>query len=401
MGTQADILFQTEQFCYQGGEWTVDSFPILDSEQTLVIIFGAPSFGTQPLAIQQLIDAYPKAHIIGCSTAGEIFNRQLLDESLSVAVLRFGKTDLRTAYAEVSSAGESFEAGIELANKLNSQNLKGIFLLSDGLQVNGSELVSGLNTRIDASVVITGGLAADGDRFESTWIIKEGQLEQGYVSALGFYGDHVELNYGVKGGWDIFGPERRVSKSKGNVVYEIDDKPALELYKRYLGDLSEKLPSSALRFPLAMRNKNNPKVPLVRTILAIDEETQSMTFAGDVPENATVQLMKANVDRLIDGAAEAAMQALRGKESQSSSSEANQVSGQSSSTEALCIAISCVGRRLVLGEYSEEELEASLDVLPKETKQIGFYSYGELSPSVTGTCELHNQTMTLTVINEK
>lgn len=389
MSSLSDTLFQSEQFCYQNGKWTVESFPSLDSEQTLIIIFGASSFASEPHAIKQITDAYPKSHIIGCSTSGEIFNKQLNDESLSVIVLRFAKTQLRTTYAEVSDTSESFEAGVELANKLNSPELKGIFLLSDGLIVNGSELISGLNTHIDSSVAITGGLASDGTRFESTWIIKEGLLKQGYASAVGFYGDHVQFSYGVKGGWDIFGPERRVSKSEGNVLYEIDDQPALELYKRYLGEEAEQLPSSSLRFPFAMRDENNSEIPLVRTVLAVDEEAQSLIFAGDITENATVQLMKINMDRLIDGASGAATQALAKQAKETDFSQ------------SVSIAISCIGRRLILGEYIEEELEASLDILPKETKQIGFYAYGEIAPSTTGICELHNQTMTLTMITEK
>jgi hypothetical protein len=75
--------------------------------------------------------------------------------------------------------------------------------------------------------------------------------------------------------------------------------------------------------------------------------------------------------------------------------------GDESCGETLSIAISCVGRRLVLGERTEEELEAALQVLPAGTQQVGFYSYGELSPFASGHCDLHNQTMTLTTLGEQ
>jgi len=110
-----------------------------------------------------------------------------------------------------------------------------------------------------------------------------------------------------------------------------------------------------------------------------------MTFAGDIPEGYYAQLMCANFDRLIQGAGEAAVSIGNGA-----------ATGQAS----LAIAISCVGRRLVLGDRAEEETEAALEALPPDTRQVGFYSYGEISPYATGHCDLHNQTMTLTTISE-
>jgi hypothetical protein len=206
-----------------------------------------------------------------------------------------------------------------------------------------------------------------------------------FVTAAGLYGDHVRVGHGSKGGWDQFGPERVVTRSKGNVLYELDHKPSLQLYKEYLGERASGLPATGLLFPLSIRVGATSDKRLVRTILAVDEDTQSLTFAGDIPEGAFAQLMHANFDRLIQGASDA------------SSSVQSNVHG---SSDTLAVAISCVGRRLVLGERAEEETEATLDALPPCTQQIGFYSYGELSPYATGRCDLHNQTMTLTTISE-
>lgn len=243
----------------------------------------------------------------------------------------------------------------------------------------------GLNSQVSSSVVVTGGLAGDGDRFRRAWVLHGRHPQSGFVTAVGFYGDHIRIGHGSKGGWDRFGPERRVTKSKGNVLYELDGRPALELYKEYLGDRAAGLPATGLLFPLALRaNVSDPK-SLVRTILAVNERDQSLTFAGDIQEGTLAQLMKANFDRLVQGASEAAT---------STKLSANGCSS------TLAVAISCVGRRLVLGERTEEETEATLDVLPPGTQQIGFYSYGEISPYATGTCDLHNQTMTLTTLSE-
>ena len=365
--------------------WSVTNRPQIDSRRTLVLLFGSSSLLDTAEPLNELLGDYRESVVMGCSTAGEILGTQVFDESVSAAIVRFDQTDLRMASARAQSAGDSFAAGQDIARQLNDSRLKGILVLSDGLCVNGSELVRGLNSEVPASVVVTGGLAGDGDRFRRTWVLQGGRPQLGFVTAVGFYGDRVRIGHGSKGGWDRFGPERRVTKSKGNVLFELDGRPALQLYKEYLGDRASGLPATGLLFPLALRADAADPKSLVRTILAVDERQQSLTFAGDIPEGALAQFMKANFDRLVQGASEAA------------SSTTLSTDGDPCT---LAIAISCVGRRLVLGGRTEEEIEATLDVLPKGTQQVGFYSYGELSPYATGTCDLHNQTMTLTTLSE-
>lgn len=365
--------------------WSEPLSSVHDSPHTLVIVFGAPGLYEAPAPIETLARAYPQSHMVGCSTAGEIFDTTIHDDSLSVAVVRFEHTRLETAFARVETAPDSHAAGTRLAERLSRPDLRGVLVLSDGHNVNGSALVAGLNAVLPASVVVTGGLAGDGDRFERTWILRDGRPCTGFVSAVGFYGDRIRLGHGSKGGWDLFGIERRVTRSSGNVLYELDGRPALELYKEYLGERAAGLPATALLFPLSLREGPDDEKRIVRTVLAVDEAEQSMTFAGDIPEGALAQMMHANFDRLVEGAEEAALRTR---------------AASPGDGPVLSIAISCVGRRLVLGERTEEELEATLDVLPPGTRQIGFYSYGEISPYARGHCDLHNQTMTLTTLSE-
>jgi hypothetical protein len=263
-------------------------------------------------------------------------------------------------------------------------DLRGVLVLSDGSMVNGSSLVRGLNDHLPQGTVVTGGLAGDGKRFDHTWVVEDGRPARGAVSAIGLYGDSLSLFHGSQGGWTAFGPERAVTSSEGSVLYSLDDQPALEIYKRYLGDMARELPASALRFPLSVRADKEDERPVVRTVLSIDERRQSMTFAGDIPQSSLVRLMQASYDRLLDGAAQAAQDAARAV----------------TAGDRLCIVVSCVGRRLVLGERVEEELESVQAHLPPETAMIGFYSYGEISPVWFGECGLHNQTMTLTIVVE-
>lgn len=367
-----------------GASLNANVLPQLDSERTLVLVFGGSNLLEHPESLAALARAYPRSHLAGCSTAGEIFGTKVNDDTLAIGVARFESGRLATAGVAVGSAAESFAAGATLARRLAHPELRGFLVLSDGLLVNGSELVRGINSERLPAVVVTGGLAGDGDRFKRTWVLREGVPQTGYISAVGFYGGNIRIGHGSKGGWDIFGPERTVTRSEGNVLYELDGSPALQLYKDYLGERAAGLPATALLFPLALREAADPGKSLVRTVLAVDEGQQSMTFAGDIPQGCRVQLMRANFDRLVQGAGDAALEACKDR----------------APCDRLVVAISCVGRRLVLGERTEEELEASLEAFPAGAQQMGFYSYGEISPYATGLCDLHNQTMTLTTIAE-
>jgi len=359
--------------------------PAGDGPSTLVMAFAATDVQEHASPIQDLRAAYPTSAVIGCSTAGEILADTVSDGSLVVAVARFATTRLTLAHERVQASEQSYVAGLSLGKQLADREpgLAAVFVLADGLGVNGTPLVAGLLDGAGNDVIITGGLAGDGTRFGHTWTLVGGEPRSGYVSAVGLAGSQLRVGHGSHGGWEIFGPGRQVTRSVGNVLFELDGQPALELYKKYLGDRADGLPATALLFPLAVRAPGADARQLVRTILSVDEATQSLTFAGDVPEGSRAQLMRASLDRIVDAARLA-------------SSEA----ATSSAAGALAVAISCVGRRLLLGSRTEDELEAALAGLPADAALVGFYSYGEISPLRTGTCDLHNQTMTITTFWE-
>lgn len=376
----------------QGKGWSIDSFPKMDSEKTLIIALVSPNILKDLTPLQELSKHYPNSKMIGCTTAGEIYGDKITDESISVSIMQFEKTPINIVKTEVNESSESFNAGENIAKSLDKRDLKGIFVLSEGLNVNGTELVNGLNKTANKDVIVTGGLAGDGDKFKTTQVIYNWKVCPNSVVAAGFYGEAVHIAFSSQGGWENFGPERLVTRAKNNILYELDGQPALTLYKKYLGERAEGLPATGLLFPLAIRKNREDSSHLVRTILGIDEAKQSLIFAGDVPNGYLAQLMKANFDRLVASAGKAAediTKTIRGTKK-----------NLPATTPILSIAISCVGRRLLLGERTEEETEFVLESLPAQTQQIGFYSYGELSPFIQGTCELHNQTMTLTTLYE-
>ncbi|MDX2229622.1 MAG: FIST N-terminal domain-containing protein [Leptolyngbyaceae cyanobacterium bins.349] len=351
----------------------------------LVLIFGSPQALQHQAALKWLRDTYPTAHLCGCSTAGEIYQTQVMDNSLVATVVQFDHTQIHGFAVQLLPNEPSFEAGDRLGQQINTVGLTHVFLLSDGLQVNGSELVRGLLPHLPAGVTVTGGLAGDGDRFEQTCVLWQDTPQAGQIVALGLYSDRLQVGFGSLGGWQPFGPERLITKSNGNVLYELDGEPALALYKKYLGEHANQLPASGLLFPLSLRVDTTDR-HLVRTILAVNEADQSLTFAGDVPTGTIAQLMQASFDRLVDGAMQAAATSLR---------------PLAGAAPDLAILISCVGRKLLLKQRIEEEVEGVQAILGDRTVLTGFYSYGEISPFAPGaSCELHNQTMTITTLRE-
>lgn len=337
-----------EIYAYKG-TWNQAFDKKLNTKETLIIIFGSSKLEQIKSPLAELTEFFSDATIVGASTAGEIIQDELHDESIVAAVIHFKTTKIRAVYGSLTEMHTSNMIGQNIAEQLFNDDLKAMFVLSDGLNVNGSQLTEGIFSVVGKEVVVTGGLAGDGDHFKQTWTIVDGKPVKGYVSAVGLYGDAIEVRYGSKGGLDSLGVERLVTKSKDNVLYELDDQPALDIYKRYLGEQASGLPATGLLFPLELKNTLNTTETKVRTILAVDEEDHSITFAGDIPEGAYVTLMKANYDRLIDGAHVAA-----------SCIDLDSYKDE----EVLSLAISCVGRRLVLKQRTEEELDATLEVLP-------------------------------------
>lgn len=366
--------------------WVPDTPGALRESAQLVLVFGATSILREQKHFQEIKKAYPKAHLFGCSTAGEICGTRVSDDSLVTTAVNFEYTQLKGSRIKISKVENSFQAGERLSQFLDKEGLVHVLVLSDGLKINGSDLTRGLMKYLPDEVSITGGLSGDGERFRETLVFWNGVPERDTVAVLGLYGDRLKVGYGSLGGWDPFGPERLITRSKKNVLYELDGKSALELYKKYLGEHAKGLPATGLLFPLSLRTKEG-ETGVVRTILSVNEEEQNMTFAGDVPQGAYARLMKANFDRLIDGAVGAAK----------TSYEAI-----GSSSPNLAILISCVGRKMVLKQRIEEEVEGVRDVLGDRTVMTGFYSYGEISPFMPGSkCKLHNQTMTITTFLEK
>jgi hypothetical protein len=351
---------------------------------TLVLAFGEREFLEDLMPYNFLKARYNNAEIVICSTSGQISDTSLIENKLVVTAIEFEKTKLKLFEFNISKERNLASFNSRIKHSLVNPELNSILVLSEGSFVNGTELVQELESITDSKIPIYGGLAGDSVNFKKTMVGVNSNAKEGTIALIGFYGDALTLNFGCEGGWSDYGPEREVNQSENNVVYQIGNRLALDLYKEYLGSYADELPGSALYFPLSMKENSNAS-PVVRTILSIDETTKSMTFAGNIPQGAMVRLMKGNFDKLINAAYDAATE-----------------SSNKNNAPQLAFIVSCVGRKIVLDNRIEEELEAMKETFGPTTMLCGFYSYGEISPIVEHkACELHNQTITVVTFNEK
>jgi hypothetical protein len=352
-------------------------------QEVLIFVFGRVDSNHDWFL--HLQSTYPNAHIVSCSSSETIMGSSIFEGEIGYTAVFFEKTPFRVHQHKLINGSSIFEEGKKLVESLVESDLKCVLIFSEGTRINGSELISGVNAVLDQRVIVTGGMASDGAQFVSTTVGYNEIPEKNQLVAVGLYGESITIGFGSKGGWDAFGPKRLVTKSTANILYELDGKNALQLYKKYLGEIADLLPGSALLYPLAL-HKETMTDYLVRTVLDVNETDASMVFAGDIPEGSLVQLMKANFDRLVDGAAESAESGL---------------TALGNDHAEFALLVSCIGRKLVLGQRIEEEIEVCSSIFGKNTLLAGFYSHGEFSPLTDEVgCQLHNQSMTITTFRE-
>ena len=366
--------------------------PLAALDPHLVLAFGAPRFFAEPGLAEFLGASFPSARRVGCSTAGEIASGRVTSGALVVTALAFDRPSFTVGSTPFHGLGDSRSAGGRLAGALLGTGARpgAALVLGQGVDVNGSALIEGIGERLGPQTALFGGLAGDDGAFRRTWVLCDGTVSDRVLAAVGFATEAFRVSRGSVGGWKSFGPARRATRVAGNVLLELDGQPALGLYKRYLGEYARDLPASGLLFPFALVNEDRSDAGLIRTPLAVDEEAGSITLAGDVPEGSWLRLMHASTDALVDGA-EAAARAALGTDS-----------AAGGAGETLVLLVSCVGRKLVMGDAVEEEVEAVGAVLGPGCVLAGFYSNGEIGPyGTTGECRLHNQTMSVTRLAER
>lgn len=351
----------------------------------LVLVFGNRFLLENGTIYEEVRELFPDGHLVFGSTSGEIIGDTVMEGSVVLTAIEFEKSGFLVRSKNLKEYQNNEAAlGQAIMNEFPKEGLRHIYIISEGSSVNGSALITGLETGKDIGVSLSGGLCGDDDRFERTLASYNEPPKEGEIVGIGFYGETLEVTSANYGGWTPFGPERIITRSKGNLLFELDGKPALDLYKKYLGKKAKDLPKSALLYPLSVKTSENAE-PIVRTILNIDEKENTMTLAGDVPKGSKVQLMMSSVDDIANGANEAGRLAMKDR----------------LKSPELALLVSCIGRKLVMDQRTEEEIEEVKSVIGGDAHIGGFYSYGELAPfSQNNSCKLHNQTMTLTLFSE-
>ncbi len=380
---------RVQRFSWNPSAGWIDPLPSApETLAQLVLSFGPVD--TPPAAwFDEVRALWPSAQHVYASGGGQITESALDDEVTVVSVLEFEHATVHTVSRSGVTMAGSAEMGEDIGRSLaDIPDLRHVLIFAEGLTMNGDAFVNALTNALPASVSVSGGLASNGLALSRTVVGLDTMPEVGNVVAVALAGTSLSIGTGSVGGWDLFGPERVVTRSDTAVVYELDGENALEVYKRYLGNFASELPGVALLFPLEVRQVAGGPVA-VRSILAVDEALGALRFAGDIPQGSRVRLMRASTDKLVDGASSAARLA-RGDED--------------SAAPSFTLCISCIGRRAVMRSRSEEELEEVV-LASAGAQVVGFYSNGEIAPPSDGRTHskamLHNQTMTVTSIGER
>ncbi|BFT29202.1 FIST N-terminal domain-containing protein [Alteromonas sp. D210916BOD_24] len=383
MQTKSLVLTEVDQLDHR--LWELAEF-----QPDLLMVFASPSQLTDDKIYTSLKNVSP--NLVGCSTAGEINDKQVLINHVVISAIKFSSNSHVVVHTQtLNTVEESYSCGAKLGAQIHQDDLKAVYIIAPGIISNGSSIIEGLTSALPTHVGISGGLAGDADNFVKTHVLSPSGFHPNQVVAVGFYGNNLQFRYGAFGGWRSFGPARSVSKSKENILFQLDDKPALETYKHYLGDYASTLPSSGLHFPFEILGPKRKATGLIRTILNVDEKDGSLVLGGEVLDEQYVRLMHASTDDLIDGASIAIQNATAGED----------FSAMDTDSEFLGLVVSCVGRRLVMGDRVQEEIEELHCHFPANTKLAGYYSYGELSPFDNHSlCQLHNQTLSVTLLWE-
>jgi hypothetical protein len=362
--------------------WRTTASTFTGEKPQLAFVFGPRRLLENSSLLTRVRETYPRTQLVFASGAGEFSGAEVSDDQLVVTALTLEKAYTRSLALTVAGRAGSHAAGRELGRLLNAADLTHVFVLCDGVKVNGSQLVEGLSAVLPAHVSVTGGLAGDGMDFHRTIVGLDANLGSERVVATGFYGADLRVAHGCSGGWAPYGDECVVTRAEENMLFELDGKPALQRYCEQLGEEATALPLSTMRFPVHMVTEPGAAA-VVRASHLIDRETGMIEFAGDISTGAHIRFLRATHDDLIGGAVRAAQQT------------------NAIGPADLVLCVDCIGRRVVLDDAAIREIQRMHAEFPPHAVFAGFYSYGEIAPpSGAAGSQFHNQTVTITALRE-
>jgi len=359
----------------------------IEFEPDLILIFASFDFENLSCSIQDISKKFKNAIITGCTSNGIINSKGVNNSVIAITALKFTNSSVALYTINLSpDSCATFECGSKFINKIEQDNLKHIFLLSDQHLLIEQEFLDGMNANSDAAVSITGGLSSNSEFDDSKGLIINGKLDTNKAIAVAFYGESLKVGYHAVAGWNSYGSEHLVTNSSEKKILEIDDQPALDWYNSHFNENDiKKIKNIGIKYPIKIRNSENTS-PVLRSPEHFDESDKSINLLSDISKGSYIRVMKADKDRVINGAENAAKKIIENYNHQ----------------HELAILISCKGRKLLLNGSTSEEVEAVVDQFPESTITTGFYSNGEISPFYKKTkCSYHNLTMCITTISEQ
>jgi len=333
----------------------------------------------QPL--EKILSIFAERHIaiFGCTSSGEIAGLDAFEESIVVMLFNLPTDAFRIKLFD-GMYKTSYQVGQEVATWAQKIfNAPALLVLSAGLQADGEAFVHGVIVTMGYEAPLFGGLAGDDLKMQGTYTFTEKEITGLGVLALALDNVKIEVNGLAVSGWKGIGTIKTVTRAEGNVVYTIDDHPALDVYSRYfninLGDDQ----TLAAEYPLQVMREDGSFV--LRAAMIINPD-KSMVYAGTVPQGSQVQFSMPPSTEIIDFAIQ----------------NLSHFKQDTTNADAL-ILFSCKGRHLALGPMIEDEIDSIFHLW--EAPMVGFFTYGEIGPTKAGRCDFHNNTLTLVTLREK
>ena len=347
----------------------------------LVLVYAPPFSLEDPSLLEKLTTQYPKARVLGCSSAGECLDGKPYDNSIVYSAIQFEHTTLRPARVDLPEEKRNeFLAGQALANELAGEDLVMVLLFSEGLAVDCDELIRGIQSVLGSETAIFGGLAGDSLSFERTVVLSNEGVSADAVVAVGFYGDRLRFET-VTSHFDQSGETIEITAAQGNLLSEINGRPALDVLEEFILREEGVGITESLSFPIIILDPTTHKPLYCRTIHEYNTEDGTLLAAGSFPVGpAKLINMYDKTNFLID---------------------TRKTSGRlEKDRHQFALIISCAARRGTLGNDWMEELSLISEALG-EMSSIGFYSYGEIGKSNFGNFTIvHNQTLNIAAFHE-
>jgi hypothetical protein len=365
----------------------------------VLIVFGAMSFDHRRLlaGVTSITGDIP---MVGGTTAGEISTTGFSTQS--VVVMALGSDELRftTGIGQHMSQGEA-ACGVALVDDIRSRasfrDALSLLIFPNGMGGDGVKVIQGIHSVLGTEFEIAGGYMGDDERFEQTFQYYNGQVYVDAIPGLLICGkDGFRTGIGVRSGFQSIGNRFHCTDAQGNVVKKFDDERALDFYKEFLGEeRSKRLPGICLEYPFGLIDDKasigGKEYFQLRCGLSVDHAKGTISLAASIPEGSAITLTTASRGEIINGARLAAEQA--------------KASLGGASPRAILM-FSCVGRKLVLGRRTQEEISAVQKILGNDVPLIGFYTYGEIGPidkteAALSTTKFHNETVVLWVLGSE